>query len=260
MNKLGVYGAYQNNLMDSFVRNKKEADKNSAAGKAERTEKNAKSETVKETVSETELNLSDKAKELLQQLKEKYANMDFMVANYASDEEAQSYLSRGTKEYSVLIEPETLEAMANDEETKAKYISLIEESTAQLDDVREQLEEEAEENGTEVKSIGVSIGNDGSVSYFAELEKTGAKQRERIEKTREKKAEEKKSEEKKAEKEKQEERLKAGYGGNIAHMDRRTATVRADSIEELMEKIKAVDWSEVKPARSETGSYFNCTI
>lgn len=260
MDKLGAYGAYQNNFMDSFIKNKKEADKSGAAGKAERTEKPAKAESAGQTASETELKLSDKAKELLQQLKEKYANMDFMVANYSSDEEAQSYLSRGTKEYSVLIEPETLEAMANDEETKAKYMSLIEESTAKLDDVREQLEEEAEESGAEVKSIGISIGNDGSVSYFAELEKAGAKQRERIEKTKEKNAEEKKAEEKKAEKEKQEERLKAGYGDNMPRADRKTTTVSAATVEELLEKIRAVDWSEVKPARQETGSHFNCTI
>lgn len=55
MNRLGAYGAYQNNLMDSFVKNKKEAEKNSAAGKAERTEKAAKGEAAKKTASETEL-------------------------------------------------------------------------------------------------------------------------------------------------------------------------------------------------------------
>ena len=37
--------------------------------------------------------------------------MDFMVAEYEGDDEAAEYLSRGTKDYSVLIEPELLEKM-----------------------------------------------------------------------------------------------------------------------------------------------------
>lgn len=255
MNKLSAYGAYQSNPADGFVKNTKETGRSNAA-KTNRSEKAAKS-TAAENTTQTELNLSDKAKELLQQLKEKYSNMDFMVAEYSSEEEAQSYLSRGTKQYSVLIDPETLEAMASDEKTKEKYINLIEESTGKLDDIKDELEEEAKESGSEVKSIGMTIGSDGSVSYFAELEKAGAKQKERIEQSKEKRAEEKKESEKKAEKEKMEERIKGGYGDNIS---RPTTTVRANSIEELLEKIRKVDWSEVKPERTETGSRFNCTI
>ena len=64
--------------------------------------------------------LSDDAKDLLKRLKKKYGNMDFVVANYSSDEEAQRYLAGGTKDYSVLIEPEVLEKMAADEETEKK--------------------------------------------------------------------------------------------------------------------------------------------
>lgn len=258
MNKLGAYGAYQSNPADSFVKNTRETDRNNAA-KADRSGKAAKNSAAERTT-QTELNLSDKAKELLQQLKEKYGNMDFMVADYASEEEAQAYLSRGTKEYSVLIDPETLEAMANDEKTKEKYINLLEESTAKLDGIKEQLSEEAQENGSEVKSIGMTLGADGSVSYFAELEKAGAKQKERIESAKEKKAEEKKESEKKAEKEKTEERIRGGYGDNMPRPERRTTRVSANSVEELLEKIRAVDWSEVKPERTETGSLFNCTI
>ena len=46
--------------------------------------------------------------------------MDFIVADYESEEEASAYLSRGTKEYSVLIDPELLEEMAADGKTKEK--------------------------------------------------------------------------------------------------------------------------------------------
>lgn len=258
MNKLGAYGAYQSNPADNFVKNTKETDRGGAA-RADRSGKTAKNAAA-ERAAQTELNLSDKAKELLQQLKEKYGNMDFMVADYASEEEAQSYLSRGTKEYSVLIDPETLEAMANDEKTKEKYINLLEESTAKLDGIKDQLEEEAKESGSEVKSIGMVLGSDGSVSYFAQLEKAGAQQKERIEHSREKRAAEKKEEAKKAEKEKAEERIKGSYGENGPHPERKATRVSAGSLEELLEKIRAVDWSDVKPERQERGSRFNCTI
>lgn len=258
MNKLSAYGAYQNNAAENFVRNTKETERAGSA-KADRSGRTAKNVATEKTT-QTELNLSDKAKELLQQLKEKYKNMDFMVADYATEEEAQSYLSRGTKDFSVLIDPETLEAMASDEATKTKYINILEESTSKLDSMKEQFAEEAKESGSEVKSVGMVLGSDGSVSYFAELEKAGAKQKERIESTKEKRAEEKKAEAKKDEKEKMEERLKGNYGDNMLYPEKKTTKVSASSIEELLKKIREVDWSEVKAERPETGSRFNCAI
>ena len=251
MDKLNAYSAYQNNSAENFVRNTREAQKNNSARKtqADKLTKN----TAAERVAQTELKLSDKAKELLQQIKEKYGNMDFMVADYSSEEEAQTYLSRGTKQYSVLIDPDTLEAMASDEKTKEKYINILEESTGKLDSVKEQLEEEAKESGSEVKSIGMILSDDGSVSYFAELEKAGAKQKERVENSREKKAEEKKAEEKKAEKEKANERLRVGYE-NMPRPDKKTTRVSAGSIEELLERIRGVDWNEIKPEADQTGN------
>lgn len=258
MNKLGAYGAYQNNAAETFVRNTKETERAGSA-RADRSGGTAKSSAAEKTA-QTELNLSDKAKELLQQLKEKYKNMDFMVADYATEEEAQSYLSRGTKQFSVLIDPDTLEAMASDEATKTKYINILEESTAKLDGMQEQFAEEAKESGSEVKSVGMVLGSDGSVSYFAELEKAGAKQKECIESTKEKKAEEKKAEAKKAEKEKTEERLKGNYGDGALYPEKKTTKVSASSIEELLKKIREVDWGEVKAERPETGSRFDCAI
>ena len=149
---------------------------------------------------DTEVQLSDKAKALLEELKQKYDNIDFFVADYSSDEEAQSYLDRGTKEYSVLIDPETLEAMAADEETKEKYTGMIDEATAKLADMKDQLEE----SGVQVKSLGVSIADDGSMTLFASIEEMSAKREEHLEKMREKKAAEKEKAEK-ADEEKAEE-------------------------------------------------------
>ena len=111
MDKLSAYSAYQGSSAN-YVRNGKETSRSSAQGTS-RTNRTQQDKTA-DKVGQNELNLSDEAKDLLQELKEKYRNMDFMVAHFSSDEEAQSYLSRGTKDYSVLIDPETLEAMAAD--------------------------------------------------------------------------------------------------------------------------------------------------
>ncbi len=58
-------------------------------------------------------------------MQKKYGDMDFFVADYSSDDEAQKYLSRGSKDYSVLIEPELLEKMAADESVKRSILASL---------------------------------------------------------------------------------------------------------------------------------------
>lgn len=210
MNKIGNYGVYQNSLYENSVQSAKDKGKTSKTGKSEKN---------------GQVRLSSRAKKLLEELQRRYKNMDFMVADYETDEEAASYLNRGTKEYSVLIEPETLEEMAADADVKEKYIGKLEEATKQLTDMKGQLGED----GSEVTRMGISIDKDGSVSFFAELEKMSDKQRERIEKSREEKKEEKKE--------------AAAY--DIFAQNKKT-TVWADSAEELLNKIRNVDWDKVK--------------
>ncbi len=231
MSKVEGYGAYQSNLYS--------AAKGSTAkktGAADKTDKTGKKES--------KVQLSNKAKKLLEQLKKNYKNMDFIVADYESDEEAASYLSRGTKEYSVLIDPETLEEMASDEDTKAKYTGILEDAVGQLKDMESKLGDKKED----VAHLGISIGNDGKVSYFADLEKAGERQKEFVERTRESKKEERAAQAKKAEEKAASERTKR-------------TRVEADSVEELLDKIKAVDWDQVKPeVKPVSGSRFDFTI
>lgn len=111
------------------------------------------------------MKLSSKAKKYFNELKKKYGNMDFTVANYSSDEEAQKYLSKGNKQYSVLIDPETLEKMANDEGTRNRYEGIIADAGGQLNKVKEGLGEDAKN----IQSLGISIDKDGIVSYLAEM-------------------------------------------------------------------------------------------
>ncbi|MBQ7724032.1 MAG: hypothetical protein IJT63_00360 [Lachnospiraceae bacterium] len=183
--------------------------------------------------------LSDGAKKILEELKEKYGNnTDFFVANYSSEEEAQDYLSRGTKEYSVLIEPELLEEMARDSEAKEKYMGIIENGTKQLDEMKEELAASGKDG--DVKNIGFSVNKDGTLSFFAQLEQSTKAQAERIAEKREKNAE-------KAEKEaeKRSERLR-DKRDSFAKDQIKKATVKAESAEELLEKIKNFDWETVK--------------
>lgn len=222
MDKVSGYNAYQSSYYESRVRDKKEQE-TSKTTKAEGTKKGK------------EVQLSRKAQDLLKELKKKYRNMDFIIADYESEEEASAYLKRGTKEYSVLIEPELLEEMASDGKTKEKQLNLLESAASELSNMKQQLGA----RGDEVSRVGVAIDKDGSMSFFAELEKVSEKQRARIENARETKREEAAIQEKRS----------------------KRTRVEADSVEELIEKIRNVDWSQIKEeGRFTSGSKFDFSI
>lgn len=186
---------------------------------------------------EKKIALSNDAKELLKELQKKYGNMDFIVADYENEDEAAAYLSRGMKEYSVLIEPETLEKMAADKEVKSQYIGMIEDATSQLSNMKTKLGEA----GKEVTHLGISIGDDGAVTFFADLEKLSEKQRERIENAREEKKE------------------AAAKNDRTSGEKSRRTRVSAGSVEELLEKIRNVDWNKIKAESAVSGSRIDYT-
>lgn len=235
MNKVGSYNIYQKSSYDSSISKNK-------------TEKTGSNRTEK-TSEKKNVQLSERAQALLKELQKKYTNMDFMVAEYETDEEASEYLARGTKEYSVLIDPEELEKMAADEDYKKKNMSLIDEATGKLDELRDKLKDD----GEEVKHLGVSIGSDGTLTYFAELEKMSEKQQERIEKGREAKRQEK------AEAAKADKRRDPYHNYDKAIGKR--ATVKASTVDELLDKIRNFDWSTVKEEEEKaSGTRFDTTI
>ncbi|MDE6312095.1 MAG: hypothetical protein K2M46_00435 [Lachnospiraceae bacterium] len=234
MDKVSNYSVYQSNLYQSTVQKKKNEDKTEDS----KVKKSDKTDPLSEP------KLSRQAKALLEELKKKYVNMDLFVADYETDEEAQAYLSRGTKQYSVLFDTETLEQMAADEDIKAKYIGMIDEATGKMDEIKESLGEDAEN----VKNIGMVFKEDGTISYFAELEKSTAKQKENVEKSQEEKKAQKKEEEKKAEKKAAEGKIKK-------------TTVQADTMEELIEKIKEINWDNILPENvQKTGGKFDYSV
>ena len=235
MSRIEGYNVYQSSYYENATKSKKAKD----TAKEDKTEKIDKRSQVQ---------LSDRAKKLLEELKKTYGNMDFMVADYDSEEEAAKYLSRGTKEYSVLIEPELLEEMAADKETKEKYLGILDDATGKLADMKSKLGDKADE----VTHLGVTIGKDGTVSFFAELEKMTEKQKERIEKSREEKKDGKAAAEKIKDEKKDDKTL--------SERTKKTR-VQASTVEELLEKIQNVDWSQIKSEGIQgSGSRFDCTI
>lgn len=234
MEKIGSYGSYQSSIY--------EQSRNAA-----NTSRTAEANNAGAVKNNDRIELSSAVKKLLKELHNTYGNTDFMIANYETEEEAASYLSRGTSTYSVLLTPEELEKMAADEDYKKQNLKTLDNAMTKLGDMKNQLGAK----GEEIKRVGVTIGDNGQVSYFAELEKSSEKQRERIEKQRV----EKKEEAAKAEKEKAEERL--SDGSFIREGVKRT-TLFADSVKELGEKIGKVDWSTVREGGyGPSGSHFD---
>jgi hypothetical protein len=265
MSKIDGYSLYQSFYESSLqTKNTREGKEVKKSQNTDRTDiDSSKVEQSGKTDSSSQVKLSDAAQKLLEELKEKYSNMDFIVSDYSSEDEAQELLSRGTKEYSCLIDPETLEKMAADEEVKAQYFDILDQSTSNLDEMKEQLED----CGQDVKRIGFTVDSNGQVSYFAELQKSSKAQSERIEAAREKKKAEKKEEEEKAEEEKKEEALEARRKEHADEVYQnaqggiKRTTVTAATTEELLEKIKNVDWDSVsEQASAGTGTKFDFSV
>lgn len=202
--------------------------------------------------------LSRQARDVLKKLRDKYGDMDFMVADFKNAEEARAALSKGTKEFSVLFSSEELEKMASDEKYLNQKMQGIDGAVRMSGEINQKygFERAFGKEGTadsEITKIGIAFNDDGTTSFFAELEKSSAKQRERIEEAREEKRTEKKAADKKAEKELQ------SYAKSS--VDTKRTSVWADSMEELIEKISAVDWENVKAEKTpENGSRFDYSI
>ena len=237
MEKIGSY-TYQSSLYG------KTAQKEKTGGSTKAGE--TKSTSAKEDKSTP--TLSAAAQKLLKELHKTYTNMDFIVADYETEEEAASLLSRGTSQYSALLTTEELEKMAADEDVKNENLKVIDDAMSKLDEMKEQLGDKADD----VSRIGISFGKDGEVSFFAELEKNSERQRERIEKNREDKREAAKE----AEKAEAEEKYKS-----MGRPSGKRTTVFASSVEELAEKIGQVDWNTVKEeSYISAGQRFDFTV
>ena len=243
MDRIGSYGIYQNNYYKSM--------------KSSKTESKAVSKTKEsEGASPKKVELSNNAKKLLKEMQKTYGNTDFIVADYENEEEAAAYLSRGISKYSVLITPDELEKMAADEKVKNENLKTLDNAFEKLNEMKEKLGEK----GNEVSRLGVVLGGNGEISFFAELEKSSQMQRERIEKTRESNREEAKEELKEKEREKIDELRRGGTESLPGRAPAKRTTVYGSSIEELLENIKNVDWDSVAERSAFSGYHFNQSV
>lgn len=109
--------------------------------------------------------LSQTAQDYLAKLKKENPNLDFIISDYSTDEEADALLAKGKGEYNVLITPDLLEKMAADEEVAAEYEGIIHSSISDIKTAKEELAEDADM----VEKFGVSVNGDGEITYHASL-------------------------------------------------------------------------------------------
>lgn len=219
----------------------------------------AESKEITQTSSIGETGLSKKAQALLEKLRKTYGDMDFMVADFDKGDNAKEILSSGTKEVSVIFSSLELEKMASDEKYEQEYMERVQGALRMSEQINREFGFTSvfgkKSGNREISKIGIAFNSDGTTSFFAELEKSSERQREHIEKVREEKRAAKKEQEKKAEKEKLEKRYLLG-DTSVKRM-----TVQADSMDELLEKIRGIDWDSVKAEnRPQSGGWFDFTI
>lgn len=177
--------------------------------------------------------LSDAAKEYLETLRTKYSKMDITVANFSSHEEADSIANKsgGTKDYWLVIDPETLEEMATDEAARLKYESIIDKSASSFDSIKSEFNKEELK---EINSIGLSVDKEGNVNYIVRMRQGNVELME----SHRRSAEERRAEQK--ERAEKEERLGGGRRKpDHARPEGDEITISASSIEEIVEKVKA---------------------
>lgn len=197
-----------------------------------------------ESISETnEAKLSSKAQGLLKSLRNLYGDFDFFVGNSTDDLKALS--KSGSKEFSVIFSNEELEKMADDADYAKEKIQAMENAVQMSKKISGQNEQISDlvnsgDLAGMISKISITVDDKGGTKIFAELEKASEKQREQLEKAKEKRAEEKKEAEK-------EEKVPV-----------KRTIVEAESVEELLEKIRNLDWDKVSEER--LGARFDFTV
>ncbi len=182
--------------------------------------------------------LTEQQQATLDKLKEKYGNMDFHVVDSVDSDEAKRLLESGSKDYNVVMTQDELEKMASDDDYLAKRMGDLDDVMKMSDKLKAQFENDSEEGkeegGSRLAGFGVTFNDDGTTSYFVELEKLSEKQKERIDASKEKKADEKRAQKKEAD-EKRLEELRNPKSETTGKVEK--TQIKASSFDELMKKV-----------------------
>lgn len=137
----------------------------------------------------TSKELSPKAQSLLDKLREKYGDYDFVVADNVDD--PQALTANSTKKYSVILSSDELEKMAESEDYANEIMGKVDDAVKTADSMIEQ----AKQNGVEISQMTISLDSEGNTKFFATLEKLSESQQERLEAAKERAKEDDDSEE-----------------------------------------------------------------
>ena len=200
-----------------------------------------------------DVNLSEKAQAYYDKLKAKFGNMDFiLVSKDMKSSVAQNAASYGNaNRMVVLIDEEKLERMATDESYAKKYEGIIAMSQNKLSEAKNSLVS----SGASVNNFGMSVSENGTVKYFATLEKSNQLQKQRLENKQQEKKEEKIKENRKAQKEAFDKRIEnsrednksegineKGHNTNEVE-DKEYVMIEADTMEDLFTKLQMYSYN-----------------
>ncbi len=167
-NSVNVPNAYTNYGKNAQAQSPQEQQKTTAAKKAMRADEILFTDVYQADKTAVDaLGLSDDAKNLLLELKEKYKGYDFMVGDYQTSEQASRILNGGKGTVmNVLITPSLLEEMAADKSVRTKYENIIAGAADQFAEVKTKLTESGKYY---LGSMGLTVNEDGSCDYYAFL-------------------------------------------------------------------------------------------
>lgn len=269
-NVKGIGESYQNKI---FGHTKKEAEKKgsssvskNAADKEVATEQVpvsgdlktdklslssvANKKTEKKEALTPEDQLSDKAKDYLAKLRKSRKNVDFRISEKGME---NNYLAKKTnKEFTIVLTNEEIEKMATDKAFEKKQLYIIDKTMKDMLKASLGLGEDngsGKTNTSDIKDIALKLKEDGSTELIASLEKS-SKSAKRIAAEKAKKRETEKLEEKRLEKKQAAEKDKKKIADKSEEKKSEKETVKrvevkANTIEELVEKMKNIDWDKI---------------
>ena len=199
--------------------------------------------------------LSENGKKYYEELNSKYQNMDFILVSKDMKEMAKANAGSFANPHKmvVLIDEEKIERMAEDEQYRKQYESVIASAQNKMPELKQTLG-----NVAGVKGFGMQVNDNGAASFFAVMDKSFKAQADRLEKQRAEKKEEKKAAAKKAEKKEREEALEEK---RLKKKEEQNVVITANSIEELKKKVEDYNYLHMADmVKTDAEKYLGTTI
>ena len=184
--------------------------------------------------------LNGDSRAYLNSLKEKYPDVNITVADFKNGKQEDAYMFGSSGGNNIVIASNIIEQMASDPAAAAKYEKYI----AEVPESAKIMKDGIEAHGNEMVACGTAIDKNGKVTYWSISRHKPSKESQSVsyKKTLQEQLEEKRA------KKKEEEALK----------EKKLA--KAESVEKLMEQIKAGTSQPVKLQEEGKGAQLDLTI